>query len=376
VATSSAIDRSSLIARIRLARAENVGPRTYHALMRRFGSPDAALEALPHLKQRGGAQRKKSDIPDVQAITEELDALADMGGRVLCSDDDRYPALLREIYDPPPVLTALGDCELLARPMVGMVGSRNASAAGRRFAETMARELGEAGFVVVSGLARGIDAAAHSVALKSGTVAVLAGGVDNIYPPENTELYRATVRDGLILSDQPLGLTPRAGHFPRRNRIVAGLALGVVVVEATEKSGALITARLAAENGRDVFAVPGAPQDPRARGPNRLIRDGAALVESADDVIEQLRQPGRAIPVGRQEREAEPFDSAPVTSEPETPDDGHNRLLSALGTSPVEVDELVRRCQVTPSEAQILLLELELAGRIERHPGNRISLIS
>ncbi len=372
---TQAINRDSLNARIRLARAENVGPRTYHALLRRFASAEAALETLPRLKQRGGSS-KGARIPEADAVADEIEALTGMGAHLIPSDAPDYPELLIQIYDPPPVLTALGNRELLSRPMIGVVGARNASAAGRRFAETMARELGEAGYVVVSGLARGIDATAHTGALETGTVAVLAGGIDNIYPPENTALYQAIAEQGLILSDQPLGLSPRAGHFPRRNRIVAGMALGVVVVEATEKSGALITARLAAENGRDVFAVPGAPQDPRAKGPNRLIRDGAALVESADDVVSLLGEPGRTIPIRPRKSEPELFDTSPVSSEPLDGEDGQNRLLSALGSSPVEVDELVRRCQVTPSEAQILLLELELAGRIERHPGNRISLIS
>lgn len=368
-------DRDGLIARLRLARAENVGSRTYQALVRRFGSPEAALEALPEMTRRGGRSRAIK-APDPESVAAEVAALSKLGGVLIASDDSTYPELLYQIYDPPPVLTALGDPTLLSRPMVGMVGARNASAAGRRFAESMARELGEAGYVVVSGLARGIDTASHHGSLATGTIAVLAGGIDNIYPPENASLYQSIAEQGLLLCDQPLGLTPRSGHFPRRNRIVAGLALGVVVVEATERSGALITARLAAENGRDVFAIPGSPGDPRARGPNRLIKEGAALVESTEDVLSLLREPGRSIPIQPHEPEPEGFDFGPIPDDPPPSQDAQQRVLSALGATPVEVDELVRRCQVTASEAQILLLELELAGRVERHPGNRISLIS
>jgi DNA processing protein len=368
-------DRHGLIVRLRLARAENVGPRTYLALIRRYGSPEAALEALPELTRRGGRSRAIK-APDLEGIAAEVDALTKLGIGLIATDDPAYPDLLNQIYDPPPVLTARGNTALLSRPMIGMVGARNASAAGRRFAESMARELGEAGYGVVSGLARGIDTAAHHGSLATGTIAILAGGIDNIYPPENASLYQSIAEQGLLLSDQPLGLTPRSGHFPRRNRIVAGLALAVVVVEATERSGALITARLAAENGRDVLAVPGSPGDPRAKGPNRLIKDGAALVESAEDVLSLLREPGRSIPIQPRDPEPEGFDFESISDDPPASQDAQERVLSALGATPVEVDELVRRCQVTPSEAQILLLELELAGRIERHPGNRISLIS
>ncbi len=364
-----------LVARLRLARAENVGPRAYRALVRRFGSPGAALDALPRLAERGG-RLKGVALPDPTAIEREIEDLRRIGARFLALDDPSYPPLLEQIYDPPPVLTILGEPELLTRPSVAMVGARNASASGRRFAETLARGLADAGYVVVSGLARGIDAAAHTGALDGGTVAVVAGGVDVVYPPENEALHRQIAERGLLVSDQPLGLAPRAGHFPRRNRIVAGLTLGAVVVEAGDKSGALITARIAADNGRDVFAVPGSPLDPRARGPNRLIKDGAALVEHADDIIDGLSTPGRRAPRSAflpdlpeaVESDPEPFD--------EPAGDSREKFVEALGAQPVEVDELVRRCQVTAAEAQILLLELELAGRIERLPGNRIALAS
>jgi len=361
------------VAHLRLARTDNVGPRTYRALLRRYGTAEAALDALPGLAARGG-RRRGLKPPPADAIEAELDRLERMGARCLVVGHDGYPPLLAEIYDPPPVITVLGRIELLAMPQVALVGSRNASAGGRAFAEGLARDLGERGYGITSGLARGIDAAAHQGALETGTIAVLAGGIDSIYPPENEALYRSIGERGALVSDQPLGLDPRSGHFPRRNRIVAGLSLATAVVEANARSGALITARLAAENGRDVFAVPGSPRDPRAKGPNRLIRDGAGLIEDADDIIAALETPGRTVlkPPATDVPEL-PFDDAgePIA---EPAQGSHERLLEALGSDPVEVDELVRRCQVTPAEAQILLLELELAGRIERHPGNKIAL--
>lgn len=365
-----------LVARLRLARAENVGPRAYRALVRRFGSPEAALEALPRLAERGGRRLKAAALPDPAAIEREVEGLRRIGARCLALDDPSYPPLLGQIHDPPPVLTILGEPDLLTRPSVAMVGARNASASGRRFAERLARDLAEAGYAVVSGLARGIDAAAHVGAIEGGTVAVVAGGVDVAYPPENGALQRKIAERGLLVGDQPLGVEPRAGHFPRRNRIVAGLALGVVVVEASDRSGALITARLAADNGRDVFAVPGSPLDPRARGPNRLIKDGAALVEHVDDIVDGLSAPGQGtlrLALPPEPPEAVESDPEPLV---EPAGDSRERFVEALGAQPVEVDELVRRCQVTAAEAQILLLELELAGRIERLPGNRVALAS
>ncbi|MBT6203784.1 MAG: DNA-processing protein DprA [Alphaproteobacteria bacterium] len=366
------------MARLALARSGAIGPVRFQELLRECGDARSALSQLPDLMRR--ARLKTSHVATLEQIQAEMTALDRLGGRLIVWGDDVYPAPLAEIHDPPPVISAQGRIELLGMPMVAIVGSRNASAGGRRFTETMARDLGEAGYAVVSGLARGIDAAAHGGAVDAGTVAVVAGGIDVVYPPKNKDLHHKIAEQGLIISDQPLGLVPRAGHFPRRNRIVAGLVLGVIVVEATERSGALITARLGAENGRDVFAVPGSPQDPRAKGPNRLIRDGAALVESAQDVIAALSQPLRSIPRFSREAEQELAFDAPLSPPPEdvdnAPQDTRERLVSALGTEPIEVDELVRRCQVTPAEAQILLLELELAGRIERHPGNKVALVS
>jgi len=366
-------DAAALAARLRLARTPHVGPRSYRELISRFGSAQAALAALPRLTRRGGRERVP---PPEQDIAAEIAALARLGGRFLLADDPAGSPLLAEIHDPPVALATRGDLSLLQRPAIAIVGSRNASAGGRRLTERFAGELGEAGFVVVSGLARGIDGAAHRGSLQHGTIAVVAGGIDHVYPPEHADLQEEISRHGLLLSDQPMGLVPRAGNFPRRNRIVAGIAQATLVIEATENSGALITARLAAENGRDVFAVPGSPLEPRSRGCNRLIRDGAMLVETATDIIDALALEIRSIPRHSPPALLELPLESPENAADAIPEDGHERLVAALGPVPVEVDELVRRCQVTAAEAQIMLLDLELAGRVERHPGNRVSLVT
>ena len=378
-----------LLACLRLARTKHLGPHGYRALLRRFGTPEAALQALPILAARGG-RYEGLRIPATDAIQRELAELADLGGRASVHGDRCWPSLLSEIADPPAALTLLGRPELLNRPAVAVVGARNASAGGQRLTETLARDLAAAGYVVVSGLARGIDAAAHRGALEGGTVAVMAGGADYAYPPENHRLHGEIMRRGLVVSDQPLGTVPHAGHFPRRNRILAGLTLGVVVVEATERSGALITARLAAGNGRQVFAVPGSPRDERSRGPNRLIRDGAGLVESADDVLAVLKSAGARPPPAA--GAASDGAAAPQRVDADRGDDGggagggeeggpgedgrgdaRHRLATALGSDPVEIDELVRRCRIAPAEIQTLLMEMEIEGRIARHPGNRVA---
>jgi DNA processing protein len=365
------LEPAERLARLALARTETVGPIRFAELLDACGSAREALQRLPEFARR--ARLKPPRQVSHADVARELAAIEGFGGRLLVWGDADYPAQLAEIRDRPPVAAMIGQTDLLRRPMIAMVGSRNASAAGRRWAEDLARALGEQGFAVVSGMARGIDAAAHLGALDTGTVAVLAGGLDNVYPPENAKLYENVKRRGLLIAEQPFGLTPRAGHFPRRNRIVAGLALGVVVVEATLKSGALITARLAAEEGREVFAVPGSPRDPRARGPNHLIRQGAVLTESIDDILGALEQPHRSrlrfdLPVEGD------VDEATDWAQNQTRD-LDQEILECLSSTPIEVDEIVRRCQVTAAEAQTMLLELELAGRIERHSGNKFSLI-
>jgi DNA processing protein len=316
-----------------------------------------------------------------------LAAVERIGARLVCWGEPLYPAALAAVEDAPPVLTMLGRPEMILAPMVAVVGARNASANGRRLARELAAGLGESGIVVVSGLARGIDAAAHLGALATGSVAIVAGGVDIVYPEENRGLYDALARDGAILAELPLGTEPQARHFPRRNRIISGVALGVVVVEAAAKSGSLITARFALEQGREVFAVPGSPLDPRSRGTNDLLRSGATLTETAADVVAQLgpllqgRPPAheiaRKIAPGQPRlklREAPPRMELPAPSLPVGEDDALELIVEKLSPTPVAVDELVRQCQLSAAAVATLLLDLELAGRVERHPGNLVSL--
>lgn len=363
---------------LRLARTDAVGPITFHHLIVRYGSAGAAIEALPELSRRGG-RRVELKPPSVAEARRELEALARIGGRIVAACEPDYPGILAMIEDAPPVLSLLGRGDLAARPMVGMVGARNASLNGRRFARDMARQLGEAGFTVVSGFARGIDTAAHEGALATGTLAVLAGGIDIVYPPENAALYDRLAESGLVVAECALGTQPTARHFPRRNRLISGLSLGVVVVEAALRSGSLITARMAAEQGRQVLAVPGSPLDPRAQGCNRLIRGGATLVESAEHVVEALA-PQISAPLLREP--LPPSSRSPSTLVPEAGDGAGTdrdramaRVLELLSPTPTAVDELLRDCQLSPPVVLTVLLELELAGRIERQPGNRISLL-
>ncbi|HEX8621973.1 MAG TPA: DNA-processing protein DprA [Allosphingosinicella sp.] len=354
------------IARLRLIRSENIGPITYFQLLARFGSAAAALEAIPALAARGGGRAPR--LATRAAVEREIERVAAMGARYLFLGQGLYPPLLAELETAPPALIAKGHLTLLDRPGVAMVGARNASAAACRFARSLAQALGEAGAVIVSGLARGIDSAAHDGALETGTIAVVAGGIDIFYPPENEARQRAIAERGLIVSEQPPGVEPRSRHFPSRNRIIAGLAHGTVVVEAAPRSGSLITARCAAEAGREVMAVPGSPLDPRAQGCNQLIREGATLVQSADDVLEAIN-PSRIRPFRQPERD---FGVPEVSAEA---DDAAREAVSALlNATPVPVDELVRQSALAPAIVQTVLLELELAGRLERHAGGRVSL--
>ncbi len=358
---------SERLAWLRLARTENIGPVTFAALIARFGTATAALEAVPAMAARGG--KREFAIPPENEIAHEFSGLEKLGGRFLFSCEPDYPHGLAALDPPPPVIAVLGHPHLLQKEMVAIVGARNASALGRRLAFTLARELGDAGLGIASGLARGIDSAAHEAALDSGTVAVVAGGVDIVYPPENQALYDAIREQGVIVSEMRLSEAPQARHFPRRNRLISGLSRGVVVVEAAERSGSLITATYALEQGREIFAVPGSPLDPRAKGCNRLLREGATLTESADDVLAALRpmlghdfqEPGRLPPAPPpQDWEAEA-------------DKVRARVEEALGPAPVAVDELIRQLGVPAGAVLTVLLELELAGRCARHPGNRVS---
>ncbi|RAI58364.1 DNA-processing protein DprA [Roseicella frigidaeris] len=376
--TAPSLSEAEALARLRLARTEGIGPLTYQRLLERHGSAGAALAALPRLAARRGAPFA---VPPAAAARREVEALQRLGGQLLFAGEPPYPPLLALQEDAPPVLALLGDPAALAPPAVALVGARNASAAGRRMAEDLAEALAAAGLAVVSGLARGIDTAAHLGALRRGrTIACIAGGPDLPYPPENAGLQaRIAAEGGAVLAEAPLGTAPLARHFPRRNRIVAGLALGILVVEAAPRSGSLITARLGLEAGRELFAVPGSPLDPRCRGSNDLIRQGAHLVESAEDVLAHLPAAPRAAPLfiprperdgaARPTRAAAPADS----SIPATPS---AQVLELLGANPIAVDEVVRRCHLSPSAIQAILLDLELAGRVELLPGNRVALLA
>jgi DNA processing protein len=358
--------------RLRLIRTENVGPVSYAHLLRRYGTARAALEALPHLARRGGRSGAVA-ICSRPAAEQELDALTAAGGRFVFLGEPDYPAALAAIEDAPPVLALIGRPLWREQRCVALVGARNASASGRRLAEDLARDLGAAGFTVVSGLARGIDGAAHKGALATGTVAVLAGGADNIYPPEHEDLYRRIADSGAVISEMPVGTVPQARHFPRRNRLISGLSLGVLAVEAALQSGSLITARLALEQGREVMAVPGSPLDPRCRGTNNLLRQGATLVETAADVLAALE--GMAGFSSSKTLSFE-LDGQPAEINNESPpQDALAGVTSLLGPTPIAVDELTRQCQLSAPVVRAALLELDLAGRLEWHPGNRISLL-
>src|SRR5215211_5009376 len=331
---------------LRLIRSENVGPRTFRSLLNHTGSARAAIAALPDLARRGGAS-KTARICAREDAEREMQAARKLDVRFVALGEPEYPPRLQSIDDAPPLIAVRGNTDVLALPMVAIVGARNASAVGVKFAERLARELGEAGFVISSGLARGIDAAAHRASLATGTVAVLAGGQDKVYPPEHAGLLESILVGGAAISEMPLGWEPRARDFPRRNRLISGLALGVVIVEAAKRSGSLITARLALEQGREVFAVPGSPLDPRAEGTNGLLKQGAAAARA--------------------------FEDADEAAEPDA--DARSRVLGLLGPGPVGLDDLVRLSGSTPAIVRTVLLELELAGRLERH-GSAVSLIA
>lgn len=358
---------------LRLFRSENVGPITFYRLLERYGSAGKALEALPDLAKRGGRQAPLRLAP-LQMIEREYQHLQKMGGGLLTAACPDYPLGLSACDDAPPVLSYFGNPQLAQQNCIAMVGARNASLNGRKFAEKLSKDLGAREQIIVSGLARGIDTSAHQGALATGTIAVIAGGLDVIYPEENVEIYHQIREQGLILAESPLGQKPFAQSFPKRNRIVSGLSKAVIVVEATMRSGSLITARLAGEQGRDVMAMPGHPMDPRAAGPNHLIREGATLVRNAEDVMETLLDySGRAM----REPFHEPADFTPPSIREELkepPENAQENVLNQLSLTPIAVDELLRACEVSIPVMQTILLELELAGRIKRLPGGRVSL--
>ncbi|MFB0875211.1 MULTISPECIES: DNA-processing protein DprA [unclassified Sphingobium] len=352
--------------RLRLIRSPRIGPVSYRQLLARFGSAGEALRAIPLLAERGGG---RASVAEAGAVEREIAASRALGARYLLMGDADYPAMLDQMEGAPPALIVKGEGALAARPCVAMVGARNASAAACRFARTLAQDLGQRGAVVVSGLARGIDTEAHRGSIESGTVGVIACGVDVVFPPENRDLQGEVAERGLLVTEHPPGVQPLARHFPARNRIIAGLALGTVVVEAAPKSGSLITARLAGEAGREVMAVPGSPIDPRAQGCNELIRQGATLVQNAADVMEAIGGfDTRMVRQGSFEFLGEPVSSDVVAGE-------RAAVVALLGHAAAPVDELIRLSGLSPAVVQTVLLELELGGRLERHAGGRVSLV-
>jgi len=373
------LDAAQRLACLRLIRSDNVGPVTFRELVNHFGGAEPALAALPELSRRGGRQAIRICRAAEAEAEAELEAADRIGARPLFTIEPGYPPALAAVDVPPPLLYIKGDSGHLTRPIVAIVGARNASAAGQKLARMFSARIGGAGFVIASGLARGIDRAAHEAALDSGTIAVLAGGLDNVYPPEHAELQRQIGERGCLISENAPGFVPRAQDFPRRNRIISGIAMGVLIVEAARRSGTLITARTAAEQGREVFAVPGHPLDPRAEGTNRLLKTGATIATEPDDVIAALAPMLREAPA-TDARGMEPAPAAneepPAAQLPEIGAQDRARLLAALGPAPVDIDELARATGLPVRAMQIALIELALAGRIERHGHQLVSLAS
>jgi DNA processing protein len=351
--------------RLRLIRSPRIGPVSYRQLLARFGTAGEAVRAIPDLAARGGG---KANVADAGAVEREIAASRALGARYLLMGDADYPALLDQFEGAPPALIVRGDAALATGQCIAMVGARNASAAAVRFARTLAQDLGQRGAVVVSGLARGIDTAAHQGSVGSGTIGVIACGLDVVFPPENRDLQAQIGTQGLLVTEHPPGVQPLARHFPARNRIIAGLAVGTVVVEAAPKSGSLITARLAGEAGREVMAVPGSPLDPRAQGCNQLIREGATLIQNADDVLEAVG----SIDIRMVRQGSFDFAGEPVSSDVAAGE--RSAVVALLGHAPVPVDELIRLSGLSPAVVQTVLLELELAERLDRLAGGRVSL--
>ncbi|MEM7301204.1 MAG: DNA-processing protein DprA [Pseudomonadota bacterium] len=359
---------------LRLIRSENVGPATFRDLINHFGTAARALEELPEfaIRARHGKQIR---IATQAAAERELDALHRFGGRIVALGEPDYPAALRTIDAAPPLISVIGNVAAFQRNFVAIVGSRNASIAGIKFTHLLARGLAEADFATVSGLARGIDTAAHKATVETGTVAVLAGGIDQTYPPENADLLKQIWSGpGAAISEMPFGWSPQARDFPKRNRLIAGMSLGLAVVEASQRSGSLISARLANEMGRLVFAVPGSPLDPRSAGTNQLIRDGATLITGAPDVVEAIR-PLIDMPMYQEEFRLEENDRFDPEQDEPPIEDERATIINALGPTPTDVDDIIRLTGISPARVQVILLELDIAGRLERHGRNLVSLI-
>ena len=370
----AALDEASRLACLRLIRSQNVGPVTFRELINHYGGAEAALDAMPEIARRSGRGRPIALFARDLALR-ELEAATKAGAAPIFTIEPGYPAALAEVVNPPPLLYVKGDAALLARQMVAIVGSRQASAAGIKLTGQFASVLGQAGFIIASGLARGIDGAAHETAMDTGTVAVLAGGIDIIYPPEHAQLYRRISEYGCLITEMPPGYTPRAQDFPRRNRIISGVALGVVIIEAAKRSGTLVTARFAGEQGREVFAVPGHPLDPRAEGTNQLLKNGATLVTTPADVIEILGPISGRTRVRAAEPASDFIPAPPAPRPPARLDDGDLALIiEALGPHPIDIDAIIRATRMPIRAVQIALMELDLTGRIERHGSQLVSL--
>ncbi len=367
-----ALTEKQRIAWLRLIRSDNVGPATFRDLINHFGSADKALSMLPELSRRGGAM-KSIRIAGEDDVLRELDIAHRLNARFVGIGEPDYPQALRQIEGAPPLLAVKGNAAVTSGPAIGIVGSRNASVSGAKFAGMIARDCGRAQYTIISGLARGIDTAAHRASLDTGTIAAMAGGLDQPYPPENIGLLNEIWSgNGMAISEMPFGWEPRARDFPRRNRLIAGVALGVVVIEAAERSGSLITARRAADFGRLVFAVPGSPLDPRCHGTNGLLKEGAIVTTQAKDVLEALAPLTRRDLFSPQDIAEPAYDEKTLVAEPD--DSERSRIIQALGPTPVEIDDIIRHTRINAAIVYLVLLELDLAGRLTRNAGGLVSL--
>jgi DNA processing protein len=358
------------LAWLRLSRTDGIGPQTFHKLIARYKTASRALEALPDVVTKGGAKRGLKVYAEELAL-KEMDATRKAGAQLLCSGDTQYPAMLGNIESAPPVLCVSGNLALFQKTSVGIVGARTASASGRKMARLLAHSLAEAGFLVTSGLARGIDTAAHEAATPARTAAVIAGGIDHLYPPENADLQKAIASEGLLITEMPIGTAPRAEHFPRRNRIISGMSHVVIIVEAALRSGSLITARFANEQNREVFAVPGSPLDPRCEGTNKLIKEGANILTSVNDVLDFLNREVTPLQAMLFEREAEPL----LPPDEDADDFTRREVIGLLSINAVDIDDLIREASCQPEAVMAVLLELEVAGRLTRSAGGMVALV-
>ncbi len=372
--TGEMLNDSQRLNWLRLIKSENVGPVTFLKLINRYGSAEQALAALPEHSRRGGLKRRLKICP-AAAAEHDMQQAEKNGAAFIAIGEADYPELLRHIDGAPPLICVKGRRELLNRQSVALVGSRNASAVGLKFTRTLAAQLGQADYVTVSGLARGIDTAAHQASLATGTIAVIAGGIDNIYPPENAELYHEIGTEGVIVTEMTPGVRPQARHFPRRNRLISGIALGTVVIEAATRSGSLITARMAAEQNREVFAVPGSPLDPRSGGTNRLIRDGATLVTCGNDILQVLDDLAKNGPLQPNMFASDDGFTDMIDYERPASISLRDHIIELLSPAPTHIDDLIRETGGSAGEIHQYLLDLKLAGRLEEHTGQRFSLL-